>query len=110
MASYSKAYLVVNVNLSGSLEEFGKAICYVTKTGCQWRLVPSSYAPWQTIYWYFIKWTLEGVIETDHQILRKKLRKEKGKSESVRMNSISDHQRGINGNKKINYQSFPAKL
>ena len=50
----------------GELRKIWEAICYVTRTGCQWRLVPVSYAPWQTIYWYFRKWTLEGVIETAH--------------------------------------------
>jgi transposase len=63
------------------------------------------------VYWYFQKWTLEGVIEMAHQTMRKKFRKEKGKNESasvgiidsasVRMSSISGHERGIDGNKKI---------
>ena len=93
------------------LRKIWEAICYVTRTGCQWRLVPVSYAPWQTIYWYFRKWTLEGVIETAHHTLRTALRKKKDKNEgasvgiidsaSVRMSSISGHQRGVDGNKKI---------
>ena len=93
------------------LRKIWEAICYVTKTGCQWRLVRSFYVPWQTVYWYFRKWTLEGVIETAHQVMRKRLRKEKSKNESagvgiidsasVRMSSISGRDRGIDGNKKI---------
>jgi putative transposase len=93
------------------LRKIWEAICYVTRTGCQWRLVPPCYAPWQTIYWYFRKWTLEGVIETAHNTLCRALRKKKGKNESasvgiidsasVRMSSISGHQRGVDGNKKI---------
>jgi putative transposase len=63
------------------------------------------------VYWYFQKWTLEGVIEMAHQTMLKKLRKEKCKNESasvgvidsasVRISSISGHERGIDGNKKI---------
>ena len=83
-----KVCLPVNVNLSGSLEKYGKLICYVTRTGCQWRLVPPCYAPWQTIYWYFRKWTLEGVIETTHDRLRTALRKKKGKNESASVGII----------------------
>jgi transposase len=93
------------------LRKIWEAICYVTRTGCQWRLVPINYAPWQTVYWYFRKWTLEGVIEIAHQTIRKAVRREQGKKEdasvgiidsaSVRMSSLSGHERGIDGNKKI---------
>lgn len=94
-----------------NLRQIWEAICYLTKTGCQWRHLPSTYAPWETVYWYFRKWTLEGVIEVAHQQLRKALRKKRGKEESaslgiidshsVKMSSISGQQRGIDGNKKI---------
>ena len=93
------------------LRQIWEAICYLTKTGCQWRHLPCSYAPWATVYWYFRKWTLEGVIEVAHRELRKALRKKNGRKESaslgiidshsVRMSSISGQQRGIDGNKKI---------
>ena len=36
------------------------AILYINKTGCQWRMLPSDFAPWQTVYYYFRKWKLEG--------------------------------------------------
>ena len=39
------------------------AILYINKTGCQWRMFPSDFAPWQTVYYYFRKWKLEGVFE-----------------------------------------------
>jgi putative transposase len=61
------------------LIKIGEGICYLTKTGCQRRLLPTVYAPWQTVYWYFRKWTLDGIIEIAHQTLRKKLRKKKAK-------------------------------
>jgi transposase len=32
------------------LRKIGEVICYLTKTGCQWRLLPIVYAPWQTVY------------------------------------------------------------
>jgi putative transposase len=93
------------------LRQIWEAICYLTKTGCQWRHLPCNYAPWSTVYWYFRKWTLEGIIEVAHRELRKALRKKNGRKESaslgiidshsVRMSSISGQQRGIDGNKKI---------
>jgi len=29
------------------------AILYVTRTGCQWRMLPQDFPPWQTVYGYF---------------------------------------------------------
>ena len=51
------------------------AILYINRTGCQWRMLPSNFAPWQTVYYYFRKWKLEGVIEdimdTIHSLARR---------------------------------------
>ncbi len=32
-------------------------VLYVLRTGCQWRLLPAEFAPWQTVYGYFRAWT-----------------------------------------------------
>ena len=40
------------------------AILYINKTGCQWRLLPREFSPWQTVY-YFRKWKLEGISEDE---------------------------------------------
>ena len=53
------------------------------KTGCQQRYFPINYASSETVYWYFRKWTLEGIIEIAHQQLRKALRKKNGKKKST---------------------------
>lgn len=37
------------------------AILYLLKTGCQWRMLPSDFAPWQSVYYYFSKWKNEGI-------------------------------------------------
>ena len=51
------------------------AILYINKTGCQWRLLPRKFGPWQTVYYYFRKWEFEGVfddiIDTLHSLVRK---------------------------------------
>ena len=46
-----------------SLRTIMNAILYSLKTGCQWRLLPREFGPWQTVYYYFRKWKLEGVFE-----------------------------------------------
>lgn len=37
------------------------SIFYINKSGCQWQMLSSDFAPWQTVYYYFRKWQLEGV-------------------------------------------------
>ena len=32
------------------------AILYVTKSGCQWRMLPKDFPPWETVYYYFKQW------------------------------------------------------
>jgi len=29
---------------------------YVLKSGCQWRMLPSDYPEWETVYYYFQQW------------------------------------------------------
>ena len=36
------------------------AICYVLKSGCQWRMLPSDFPKWENVYRYFCKWNKEG--------------------------------------------------
>lgn len=62
-----------------SLRGIIDAIFYTLKTGCQWRMLPKNYAPWQSVYYYFCKWKNEGVIEELLDIIRSKVRKFFGK-------------------------------
>ena len=61
---------------------FMNAILYINKTGCQWRMLPSDFAPWQTVYYYFRKWKLEGVFEEVMDALHSLIRKQAGREES----------------------------
>lgn len=36
-----------------SLRSVFDGILYIVKTGVQWRMLPSDFAPWQTVYYYF---------------------------------------------------------
>ncbi len=62
-----------------SLREMINALMYLTKTGCQWRMLPKEFGPWQTVYFYFRKWKLEGVFEELMHYLRDVVRKSHGK-------------------------------
>ena len=69
-------------NRKHSLKEIMNAILYINKTGCQWRMLPSDFAPWQTVYYYFRKWKLEGVFEEVMDALHSLIRKQAGREES----------------------------
>src|SRR5664280_1536576 len=55
------------------------AILYVVRTGCQWRLLPSSFPNWSTVYGVFWQWRNEGHCQTLHDALREKTRRRAGK-------------------------------
>ena len=95
-----------------SLREIINALMYITKTGCQWRMLPHEFAPWQTVYFYFRKWKSEGVFEELMHHLRDVVRKSYGKavspsvglidSRSVRTSHhIDSSEYGIDGGKKV---------
>lgn len=43
---------------------------YVLRTGCPWRYLPREYGPWQTVYYYFRQWRLDGTWQHIHTPLR----------------------------------------
>lgn len=47
----------------GKLRLFYEAIWYVSRTGCQWRLIPSYYGDWRALHSRFRCWARKGVWE-----------------------------------------------
>ena len=54
--------------------EIVNAILYVSRTGCQWRLLPHDFPPWKIVYAYFRTWRLDGTWQRIHDSLRRKVR------------------------------------
>jgi putative transposase len=56
------------------------AIFYILRTGCQWRMLPSEFPPWQTVYSCFRRWTGNGLWKRLNDTLRVRARQSAGKN------------------------------
>ena len=55
------------------------AILYVTRTGCQWRMLPRDFPPWPTVYGYFWRWRQSGLWARLNTALVKTARQQAGR-------------------------------
>lgn len=87
-------------------------VFYVLRTGCAWasgRYLPREYGPWQTVYWYFRQWRLQGTWMHMHAQLRELARLHAGRdptpsaailaSQSIK--TLMGGMRGFDGGKKL---------
>ena len=110
MASYKKYCRSTRKKSKTFPQRNFECIFYVNKSGCQWRIFPSDFAPWQTVYYYFRKWKLKGIWEEIWAVIHSKARKSIGKDESSSLGIVDsrsvktshhvDTDRGIDGTRK----------
>lgn len=55
------------------------AILYIVKGGIHWRMLPTGFPPWQTIYHIFRQWTLNHTWDSLNAVLRTCVRAAEGK-------------------------------
>jgi len=63
-----------------SRRELVNACCYVLRTGCAWRLLPTTFPPWQAVYKAFSRWVTAGVFEQMQDRLREQWRSRMGRA------------------------------
>jgi transposase len=76
--------LLPPVNTGGRPEKHRRrtvvdAIFYVVRTGCSWRQLPADFPPWQTVYWYFVRFEQAKATEKILPVVRGQLRLPEGR-------------------------------
>ena len=61
------------------LREVTNAILYLLHEGCRWRALPHDFPAWQTVYWYFARWTDDGAWERALDVVRRQAREQSGR-------------------------------
>ena len=57
-----------------NIREIVNAILYLSRSGCQWRMLPHDLPAWQHVAYYFYKWLEDGTIERINDRMRVKIR------------------------------------
>lgn len=57
------------------------ACCYVVRTGCAWRMLPTHFPRWQNVYRTFRRWGEQGKFEQMHDRLREQWRERQARSD-----------------------------
>jgi putative transposase len=68
--------------------EVVNATLSILRSGCQWRMLPKDFPPYQTVYDYFWTWRRAGVWERMHDTLRGDLREAAGSTREPSAGSI----------------------
>lgn len=86
------------------------AVLYVVKTGCQWRMLPTGFAKWQLVYYYYKKWAGLDCFDLLLSKLREKVRSAMGQNQQASLGIMDSKSvnwgnnralNGYDGNKKV---------
>jgi putative transposase len=87
------------------------AVFYLLRSGCAWRMLPREYPPWQTVYYHFRRWRLDGRLRSASCTLRAEVRAREGRardpsaavidSQAVKTSRAGGPERGYDGAKRL---------
>jgi transposase len=91
------------------LREVVNAIRYLVKTGCEWRMLPHDFPPWQTVYWWFRRFVRRLLFRLIHDIALMTDREQSGRAahptggvlDSQSVKAPGARQRGYDAGKKV---------
>ncbi|GAB3555496.1 IS5-like element ISMac15 family transposase [Noviherbaspirillum agri] len=91
------------------LREVMNAIRYLVRSGCEWRMLPVHFPPWQTVYWWFRRFVRRLLFKVIHDVALMLDRQQQGRQESPTAAVIDSQSvkapcaaaRGYDANKKV---------
>lgn len=93
------------------MREIINAVLYLLRTGCQWRMLPHDFPPWQTVYYHHRKWRLNRLWEKINRLLHQQVRQQVGReatpsaaivdAQSVKTTLVKG-ERGYDAGKRVN--------
>jgi putative transposase len=99
-----------------SLRHVANAVFYLLRSGCSWRMLPHEFPPWQTVYYHFRRWRIDGRLRRAHDRLRDEVREAEGReaegrerdpsaavvdSQVVKTTPVGGSERGYDGAKRL---------
>ncbi len=94
-----------------TLRRIVEAIFYLLRTGCQWRMLPQDFPPWETVYGWFARLRDDGAWEKINHALVQQARERVGREASPTAGVVDSQSvkatetpgpRGYDAGKKIN--------
>jgi len=61
------------------IREILNAIFYRNRSGCQWRMLPKDFPPWNHVWYYYRTWRNDGTLEQLNTVLRRDVRIQAGR-------------------------------
>ena len=93
------------------LRHVPNAVFYLLRSGCSWRMLPREYPPWQTVYYHFRRWRIDGRLRRAHDRLPDAVRDTEGRerdpsaavvdSQVVKTTPVGGPERGYVGAKRL---------